>query len=267
MAPPMARIVLAMVFVLSAGLQRPSSPRSASVVRRRANFFEEALAKLAAPRASSLAAEEAAALEACASEDRAAILDAVDRLERSAPTPSSLLDDGSTAARLDGRWSLVATVAGRSDDEAGALAATGVVNAVNASGIVVDSAAASKPVQEVRLDAGRIANEILVGLPVVGRVYVRVSGPFTRGSNGRRANVKFDSLEVFGPGGGRRLATGALFALIDKLKPDLVTGGDAASWLETTYLSDAVRVGRGNKGSVFVLARTDAPTPLRPAEF
>ena len=35
----------------------------------------------------------------------------------------------------------------------------------------------------------------------------------------------------------------------------LVAGTDENGWLETTYLSDRVRIGRGNKGSLFVLTR------------
>ena len=36
--------------------------------------------------------------------------------------------------------------------------------------------------------------------------------------------------------------------------------------LETTYLSESMRLGRGNKGSVFVLTRLEDAGPL-PAEF
>ena len=44
----------------------------------------------------------------------------------------------------------------------------------------------------------------------------------------------------------------------DPLRPAaFLSGADDASWLETTYLSDKVRLGRGNKGSIFVLRRLD----------
>lgn len=35
----------------------------------------------------------------------------------------------------------------------------------------------------------------------------------------------------------------------------IASGTDESGWLETTYLSDKVRIGRGNKGSLFVLTR------------
>jgi len=70
--------------------------------------------------------------------------------------------------------------------------------------------------------------------------------------------VSFDSLEVFTEGGGRRLlSAGWVFALARAVNPALANGADDASWLETTYLSDKVRLGRGNKGSIFVLRRLD----------
>ena len=211
---------------------------------------------------------EAAALAACETGDRSRILEAVERLERDAPAAPTLLDGGD-AAGLQGRWSLVATVAGRADGEDGDLEATGVANVVNASGIVVDATADRYPVQEIR--GGRIANEVRVDLPVLGPKWVRVSGAFSRGANGRRADVEFDALEVFDAGSandGRRLFRATWpFALVKRLNPALTTGSDDTAWLETTYLSDAVRVGRGNKGSVFVLSRSDAPSPLAPPDF
>ena len=49
-----------------------------------------------------------------------------------------------------------------------------------------------------------------------------------------------------------------LGACADPLRPAaFLSGADDASWLETTYLSDKVRLGRGNKGSIFVLRRLD----------
>ena len=55
--------------------------------------------------------------------------------------------------------------------------------------------------------------------------------------------------------------------VLGRFRPSLTTGADDVAWLETTYLSDDVRVGRGNKGSVFFLTRTDEPCPLTPADF
>ena len=44
---------------------------------------------------------------------------------------------------------------------------------------------------------------------------------------------------------------GWLFALIRRLRPALTDGLDDTPWLDTTYLSPRMRLGRGNKGSVF----------------
>mmetsp|Transcript_44263 Transcript_44263/g.92429 ORF Transcript_44263/g.92429 Transcript_44263/m.92429 type:complete len:111 (+) Transcript_44263:388-720(+) len=91
-------------------------------------------------------------------------------------------------------------------------------------------------------------------------VYLRVSGAFTRAeppAPGRRAVVQFDKLDVFSTGGRRLVSAGWLFKLQRKFAPSLANGADSASWLDTTYLSPTVRLGRGNKGSVFVLRRVD----------
>ena len=60
----------------------------------------------------------------------------------------------------------------------------------------------------------------------------------------------FDQLEVFTRSGERLFTAGWLFDLQAKLNPSLSNGADDSSWLETTYLSERVRLGRGNKGSV-----------------
>ena len=123
--------------------------------------------------------------------------------------------------------------------------------------------------QVVDLAGGRIANEVKFDLPIGGRAYARVAGGFERApppAPGRRALVEFDSLELFTAEGRRVLALGWLFALIRALRPALTNGADSASWLETTYLSESMRLGRGNKGSVFVLTRLEDAGPL-PAEF
>ena len=57
---------------------------------------------------------------------------------------------------------------------------------------------------------------------------------------------------------------GWLFALIRRLRPALTDGLDDTPWLDTTYLSPRMRLGRGNKGSVFVLTRLDSEGPLPP---
>ena len=119
------------------------------------------------------------------------------------------------------------------------------------------------------LAAGRIGNEIRFN--ALGRTgIVRVAGgvrPST--DNGRRAMVEFDTLDVFllnGDGAearaSRLLRAGWLFRLVRLLRPSLQNGADEASWLDTTYISPRVRLGRGNKGSVFILEKLKVDGPL-----
>lgn len=211
---------------------------------------------------------EQALLAQAATDDARATLQAFEELERAAPARADLLDNAADAAVLDGRWALVATIAGTVGEDD--LATSGVSGVVNASGLSVDASAASKPVQVVDLAGGRIANEVKIDLPLgIGRAYVRVAGGFERApppADGRRALVLFDSLELFTAEGRRLVQAGWLFALIRRLRPALTDGLDDTPWLDTTYLSPRMRLGRGNKGSVFVLTRLDSEGPL-PSDF
>ena len=235
---------------------------------------------------------EEALVAAARAADAAATLQAFERLEGVAPDLSDLLVS-ERAALLDGRWVLEATIAGFVGDDD--LALTGVSNAVNASGLMIETDGAAKAVQEVSVSAQRIGNEVSVRLPLVGTpLLVRVAGSFKAAAdNGRRALVEFDTLDVFSACGQRRLLrAGALFELLRRLKPALSNGADSQSWLETTcaraaprraaptlghladlhaasslarrYISPRIRLGRGNKGSIFVLTRPpdDQPGPL-----
>ena len=71
---------------------------------------------------------EESAIAACAEGSRAKILEAVDQLEIQSPVDDLL--DGAGAAALDGRWKLLATVAGRTPGDD--LSEGGVTNAVGA---------------------------------------------------------------------------------------------------------------------------------------
>jgi len=86
---------------------------------------------------------------------------------------------------------------------------------------------------------------------------VRVGGSFRLSEkNKRRAVVAFNICKI-GTKFGINLDLGFLFKIQAALK-----GTDESGWLETTYLSENVRIGRGNKGSMFVLTRDqDAVTP------
>ena len=208
---------------------------------------------------------------------RGKILNAFEALEAAAPAPADVLTTAEGARLIDGRWTLLSTVAARVGDEE-VLDETGVSNAVNASGIVIDTDdGARKPVQEIDFARGRIGNELRIGLPAwlqSRTAVVRVSGSFEADArDGRRANVEFDSLDVFveeaGEGAGRSagarrvLSAGFLFDIVRALRPALINGRDGeGSWLETTCLNERVRLGRGNKGSIFILTRAEDDGPL-----
>ena len=189
------------------------------------------------------------------------LLQQFEQLEKAAPPPVDLLEKGGSG--LEGRWQLVATIAGsRVGASAEELSESGVSGVVNASGI---SVRAEDAVQQIDLRSGRISNEVSVQ-PFGIDLLVRVAGAFEPAPPPavRRALVEFDNLEVFKADGTRLLSAGWLFALVRALRPSLTNGDADASWLETTYLSKNVRLGRGNKGSVFILRRTTDEGPLPP---
>lgn len=194
---------------------------------------------------------------------RKEIVEAFETLERASPAPENLLTTDRGTRLLDGRWSLLSTVAARVGDED--IEDTGVSNAVNASGFVIDASKARKPVQEIDIARGRISNELRVEFGLINRSgVVRIAGCFEPDATfGRRANVDFDSLEFFldrndKRGGVVRLfRIGWLFTLVRAISPSLTDGADDRPWLETTSISRKARLGRGNKGSIFVLSRSD----------
>lgn len=122
------------------------------------------------------------------------------------------------------------------------------------------------PVQAIDVRRGRISNEIRLELPIVGRSYVRISGDFKRGANSRQAVVDFDKIELFKESK-RIWQNDWFFSLVRAVNPELITGGkESEAWLETTYLSDNLRVGRGHKGSCFLLERDLLPSPIESSE-
>ena len=185
-------------------------------------------------------------------------------LEAKAPSPPQLLDDPTVAAALDGEWELVYTVAafGAPGEAArengvssgGAAERRGVGGAVNATGLNVDTTGDGvRTTQTFDVVGGRVANDIVK--PILGgAAYTRlqVSGPFSRSpANARRADVRFDTLQLSIEGTPIKLTIGWLFPIVYALRPD----EKQESWLETTHLSENLRLARGNKGSIFVLGR------------
>ena len=72
---------------------------------------------------------EQALLAQAATDDARATLQAFEELERAAPAREDLLDNAADAAVLDGRWALVATIAGTvGEDDLATSGVSGVVN-------------------------------------------------------------------------------------------------------------------------------------------
>ncbi|GKY92193.1 hypothetical protein MPSEU_000190500 [Mayamaea pseudoterrestris] len=195
-------------------------------------------------------------------EQQANVLSLVRQLETEFPAPSNLLTDTSVAkAILDGTWYLQYTspsVVGDADafpdawkpqvaDEGDSKIPTTQFNAqgsVSAAGIKVDTS--NRIVKQIiDVDASRIVNDI--GLDW-GQI--KVAGKFRQSPNvPNRALVAFDTA-IFDVNKGPTINLGFLFSALA-----LVRRTEDNGWLETTYIDDDIRVGRGNKGTMFVLTR------------
>ncbi|KAJ8605525.1 hypothetical protein CTAYLR_000065 [Chrysophaeum taylorii] len=191
--------------------------------------------------------------------DNEALLRSIEALEKARPCDARLLDEPKLARKLAGRWRLLATVAA----EEGKALEEGRRGVVNASGLALMP---DKAFQEIDLERGRVINECRVLTPL-GSLYGRVSGPFRRGSNGRRADAVFDRLEVIDANGKRWINNAWIFRVLRFFFPKQATGANEdTAWLETTYLSSRLRVARGNKGSCFLLEKDPVPSDI-PAIF
>lgn len=194
--------------------------------------------------------EKKACASALSGENNKELLRSIEALEEAMPADSRLLDDDDLAMKLDGRWRLIGTLAADVGAELDEKSRRGVVNV---SGIVLDADAdRNVPIQTISVFERRIANEVKLPFDF----YLKISGRFDRGDNARRARVDFDTIELYVKDF-LIFENNWIFRLVRAFKPDLVNGDQESPWLETTYLSDTVRVGRGNKGSCFLLTRFD----------
>mmetsp|Transcript_58688 Transcript_58688/g.174655 ORF Transcript_58688/g.174655 Transcript_58688/m.174655 type:complete len:264 (-) Transcript_58688:358-1149(-) len=200
-------------------------------------------------------------------ETQARVVSIVREIEKVAPVPDTLLTDPVEAKRLDGTWFLQYTSpsevgdVGNADDDWKAVAASedGAVEirqftakgTVSAAGVTVDTSNRSTK-QIFDVEKNIVSNEVNLDF---GKVTVK--GPFRRSENvSNRAIVAFKDLELE-LNGGIKLSLGWVFSLIKSLK-----GTDVGGWLETTYLGEDMRIGRGNKGTMFVLTRD--PDAVKP---
>jgi hypothetical protein len=197
------------------------------------------------------------------------VLEIVQGLETEFPPSPELLTDPVQAKELlDGPWYLQYTSPSAVGDadrfpdawkprnarEGDANVETKSFNAqgsVSAAGIPVVTAN-RVVVQTIDVDNSRVTNDI--GLEW-GRLVA--SGTFRPSlSVPNRALVSFDTFE-FQFNIGISIDIGFLFPLIRKVNRSQENG-----WLETTFVDQDIRIGRGNKGTMFVLTRQqDAVKP------
>jgi len=205
-------------------------------------------------------------------EQQVDILKRVRQLELARPAPDNLLTDPTTAKKLiDGTWYLQYTSPSQVegvdlDDQSWTpeFASEGTANipttqfsargSVSAAGVTVDTA---NKIVEQNIDVNQQRVENVVQLDW-GRV--RAAGTFRPSQRiSTRAVVSFDTLEICV---GKKenspaINLGWLFSVIGVLRKSRENG-----WLETTYIDDEMRIGRGNKGTMFVLTRdSDAVKP------
>jgi hypothetical protein len=192
------------------------------------------------------------------------VLAMVTGLETKYPSPSlaDILKNDATRNKLDGTWFLQYTSPSIIEDltiDANANDAEWKIEnaeenittkrynakgSVSAGGIEVD-VSKDPPKQIFELANSSVFNEVKLDYGSV-----RVGGPFRLSEKkGNRAVVSFKELKIKTKVG-LTLDLGFLFAI-----RAIFSGSDESGWLETTYLSDGIRIGRGNKGSMFVLTR------------
>lgn len=186
------------------------------------------------------------------------VLELVRLLETTAPPPIDLLTK--QAQRLDGNWFLQYTspseLEGNSNtdnawtpeyaSEGASNIETRQFNArgtVSAAGVTVDTS--NRMVQQI-FDVGnrRVVNEVTTDW---GKIIV--SGGFRPSEKvPNRALVAFDTATIEWKG--IQFHLGFVFSVLALVRQSRDNG-----WLETTYIDERMRLGRGNKGTLFVLTR------------
>lgn len=215
-------------------------------------------------------------------ETQAAVLKLVRDIELTAPAPADLLSNPTEASKLDGVWYLQYTSPSEVEGQNGAEDADDAVawRAVNASegdsniptnadgsfkaqgtvsatGITVDTS--NRPTKQTFDVANRlVANDVT--LP--NNVRISVNGSFRQSDTvPNRALVAFTAasieLNLFNGALPIRIVLDFVFSILAKIR-----GTPDNGWLETTYVEDDLRIGRGNKGTMFILTRD--PDAVRP---
>jgi len=192
------------------------------------------------------------------------VLDMVRTIEKRNPPSPNLLSDPQEAQILDGTWYLHYTspsdpgliAAGESDQFPDAwkpqqvedkitTQKSGYKGSVSAAGIKVDTS--NRVVQQI-LD---VTNKSVTNKIDLDFGTVCVGGPFRQSEKvPNRAVVSFKQCDI-ALKSGFVLKLGFLFSVLSFFR-----GTEESGWLETTYIDSTMRIGRGNKGTMFVLTRS-----------
>jgi hypothetical protein len=237
-----------------------------------ANIFKPPSPTAASRPTAKLASDESQLLQAIANtgngkdadlETQSRVLSIVRRMETSAPPSPTVLTNPDEAKILDGDWFLQYTAPSEIDGE-GEVSSDGQWVAVEASegesnintrqfkgagavsggGIKVD-ASSTPALQSFDVANSRVTNEVIAGIGTV-----TVGGTFRPSTTvPNRAIVAFDTGKI-ALDLGLTLDISFVFDILGAIK-----GTKEAGWVETTYISDDMRIGRGNKGSLFILTR------------
>mmetsp|Transcript_10217 Transcript_10217/g.15596 ORF Transcript_10217/g.15596 Transcript_10217/m.15596 type:complete len:263 (-) Transcript_10217:29-817(-) len=197
------------------------------------------------------------------------VLGIVRELELECPVSPTILSDPTEIKALDGTWFLQYTSPSKVEDDVSNAennwkaieASEGEANietkqikskgSVSAAGLTVDTS--NRVVKQVfNTDESTVYNVVELDFGVG-----RAGGTFRPSPNVlNRAIVAFDEASITFKNG-FVLNLGWIFGIIGFIKNSRDNG-----WLETTYVDKDIRIGRGNKGTLFVLTRdSDAVQP------
>lgn len=155
-------------------------------------------------------------------------------------TAPSEIDDAELSD--DDKWVAVDAKEGSSDIETRQFKKAG---SVSGGGIPVD-ASNSAALQSFDIGKSRVMNEIDTGWGIV-----TVGGTFRQSTTvPLRAVVAFDTAKL-----ALNIGPTIDISFLFNVRAALKNGDFESGWLETTYLSNDMRIGRGNKGSMFILTR------------
>jgi PAP_fibrillin len=192
------------------------------------------------------------------------VLSLVDFLETQAPASPTLLIDPKESKLIDGLWYLQYTQPSDLGEETGGIPTwqpkssnlevvskldTRQANnrgTVSFLGTVAVDTSNRLTTQTIDIANSRVTNFVEQNL-----FTVEVAGSYELDTVPNRVIVSFDKCEIAIKSNGFVLDLSGIFDLRSFLKGGIKAGG----WLETTYIDEDIRIGRGNRGSLFVLTR------------